>query len=44
MGIDFEIIPGKGPKISNPVLTMADIDAIKPLHDVETQVPFLGDD
>ena len=44
MGVDFEIIPGKGPKISNPVLTMADIDAIKPLHDVETQVPFLGDD
>ena len=42
MGVDFEIIPGKGPKIPNPVLTKADIDAIKPLHDVEKQVPFLG--
>lgn len=44
MGVDFEIIPGKGPKIANPVLNKADIDAIKPLHDVETQVPFLGHD
>ena len=38
MGVDFDIIPGKGPKIANPVLSKADIDAIKPLHDVDSQV------
>lgn len=42
MGVDFVIIPNKGPKIASPVRTKADIDAIKPLYDVGTQVPFLG--
>ena len=42
MGIDFIIIPGKGPKIATPVRTKADVDAIKPIYDVTQQVPFLG--
>jgi len=42
MGVDFTIVEGKGPKILNPVRTEADIDSIKPLYDVEKQVPFLG--
>lgn len=42
MGIDFTIIENKGPKISNPIRDKLDIDLIKPLYDVEKQVPFLG--
>lgn len=42
LGIDFSIIPGKGPKIKNPVASQADVDAIGSMTDVSTQVPFLG--
>jgi len=42
MGVDFIIVPNKGPKIANPVRTKTDIDNIKPLHDVGKQVPFLS--
>jgi len=42
MGVDFTIVEGKGPKIVNPVRSAADIEAIRPLHDVATQVPFLS--
>lgn len=41
MGVDFTIIPGKGPKIQNPVKSRGDIEAITVLQDVGTQVPFL---
>lgn len=43
MGVDFIIVPNKGPKIANPVKTLADIEAIKPLHNVGEQVPFLAE-
>jgi len=42
LGVDFGIIPGKGPKIENVLRTADDIAGLKPMHDVETQVPFLG--
>lgn len=42
MGIDFTIVPGKGPKIINPIASMADVDAVSVLQDVDAQVPFLG--
>jgi len=42
MGVDFVIIPNKGPKIASPIRTKSDIDNIKPLYDVGKQVPFLG--
>ena len=42
MGVDFIIIPNKGPKIANPIRTKADIDNIKPLYDVAKQVPFIS--
>jgi uroporphyrinogen decarboxylase len=42
MGVDFNIIEKKGPKITSPIRTKADADAVRPLHDVESQVPFLG--
>ena len=41
MGIDFSIVEGKGPKINNPIRSKADIEALRPIHDVDTQVPFL---
>mmetsp|Transcript_22645 Transcript_22645/g.21866 ORF Transcript_22645/g.21866 Transcript_22645/m.21866 type:complete len:385 (-) Transcript_22645:340-1494(-) len=42
LGVDFTIIPGKGPKIINPLKTPEDVAALKPMHDVAKQVPFLG--
>ena len=42
LGVDFTIIEKKGPKILNPIKTQADVDNLKPMHDVATQVPFLG--
>lgn len=42
MGIDFTIVEGKGPKIAKPIRSAEDVFAVRPLHDVETQVPFLG--
>lgn len=42
MGIDFTIVPGKGPKIVNTIKTQADIDNVKLLTDVDAEVPFLG--
>lgn len=41
MGIDFTIIPGKGPKIINPIQSKADIERVSVLQDPGTQVPFL---
>jgi uroporphyrinogen-III decarboxylase len=42
MGVDFTIIEKKGPKIASPIRTAADAAAVRPLQDVESQVPFLG--
>lgn len=42
MGIDFTIVPGKGPKILKPIASKSDITALKKIEDVESQVPFLG--
>jgi len=43
MGIDFEIIPGKGPKIKNKIANRADVEAVKILSDVNSEVPFLSE-
>jgi uroporphyrinogen-III decarboxylase len=42
MGIDFTIIPGKGPKIHRPLSGREDILSLTGLVDVERQVPFVG--
>ena len=42
MGVDFTIVEGKGPKIIDPIRDEISAARVKPLHDVETQVPFLG--
>lgn len=41
MGVDFSMIPGKGPKILRPIQTRSDVLALKPISDVDAQVPFL---
>ena len=41
MGVDFTMIPGKGPKIINPISTENDIEDLKLLSDVDNEVPFL---
>lgn len=42
MGIDFTIVPGKGPKILKPIASQSDISSLKRIVGVENQVPFLG--
>ena len=42
MGVDFTIVEGKGPKIIDPIRDNIGASRVKPLYDVETQVPFLG--
>eukprot|EP01038_Epipyxis_sp_PR26KG_P009966 gene9966-13404_t len=42
MGVDFTIIENKGPKIAKPIQTLADINAVDILTDVNAQIPFLG--
>ncbi len=42
LGVDFTIVEGKGPKIAQPLRSADDIAVLRPMHDVETQVPFLA--
>ena len=42
MGVDFTIIEGKGPKILSPIRDYESAATVKPLYDVDTQVPFLA--
>jgi len=41
LGIDFSIIEGKGPKIAEPIRSQEQIDSMKPLHDIHSQIPFI---
>ena len=40
MGVDFTIIPGKGPKIMDPIKSKADIEAISVLQDLRHKYHF----
>jgi uroporphyrinogen decarboxylase len=42
MGIDFDIVESKGPLIHDPIRTMAQVDALRPLQPAET-MPFVGE-
>jgi uroporphyrinogen-III decarboxylase len=42
MGIDFTIVPGKGPKIINPISTADDVASLHALEDPATQLPFVS--
>ena len=43
MGIDFDVIKGKGPVISNPPRCAADIAKLTHLEDPGAQLPFVGE-
>jgi len=42
MGVDFTIIPNKGPRIARPIRSMEDVQSIKVLSDIKSEVPFLS--
>ena len=42
MGIDFDIIESKGPQIGDPIRSMAQVDALRPLNPAES-MPFVGE-
>jgi len=41
LGVEFDVIRGKGPVIASPVRTMADVTALKPLDDPDSSLPFI---
>lgn len=41
MGIEFTMISGKGPYIMHPIRTKADVAALKPLVEIDSQLPFI---
>ncbi|MBU6353865.1 MAG: uroporphyrinogen decarboxylase, partial [Cyanobacteria bacterium REEB498] len=42
MGIDFDIVESKGPLIQDPIRTMAQVEALRPLQPAES-MPFVGE-
>ena len=42
MGIDFDIVESKGPLIQDPIRTMAQVEALRPLQAAES-MPFVGE-
>jgi len=42
MGIEFDVVRGKGPVISSPLRTMADVAALTPLSDPLSKLPFIN--
>lgn len=43
MGIEFDVITGKGPVIAKRIATKQDIDAVRPLDDPNRTLPFVGE-
>jgi uroporphyrinogen decarboxylase len=43
MGVDFDVIKGKGPVITTPLRTEEQIKALQPLEDPGLQLPFVGE-
>jgi uroporphyrinogen decarboxylase len=41
LGVEFDVVKGKGPIISNPVRTLADVAALKPMEDPDASLPFI---
>jgi len=41
-GVEWNVVKGKGPVISKPVRTKADIDAITPIGDIDARLGFVG--
>lgn len=43
LGIDFDVVKGKGPVIPNPVRTAADVDKLQELGDAKSKLPFISE-
>ena len=43
LGIEFDVIKGKGPLISTPVRSMEDVRALKPMDDPSSSLSFVGE-
>ena len=41
MGIDYNIVPGHGPVIAQPIRSQYDLSRLIPLTHIDSQVPFL---
>ncbi|BBN01414.1 uroporphyrinogen decarboxylase [Marchantia polymorpha subsp. ruderalis] len=41
LGIEFDMVPGKGPLIASPMRSMDDIRALRPLDDPDKSLPFI---
>ncbi|KAK3242691.1 Uroporphyrinogen decarboxylase [Cymbomonas tetramitiformis] len=41
IGVEFDVIRGKGPRIDQPVRSMEDVLALKPMDDLDDRCPFL---
>ncbi|CAB1105163.1 unnamed protein product [Ectocarpus sp. CCAP 1310/34] len=43
MGVDFDVVKGTGPVISNPIRTKADVEAVRVMEDIDGKLPFVGE-
>lgn len=43
LGVDFDVIKGKGPVISNPVRSMDDVKRLMPMDDPLSKLPFVSE-
>lgn len=41
MGVEFQIVPGKGPQIAEPIRSLADVERLTPISNPEEQLPFV---
>jgi len=41
IGVDFDVVRGKGPVIPSPLRTAADVAALKPFEDPDADLPFI---
>lgn len=42
MGVEFDVVKGKGPVIGNPIRTAEDVAAVQVLGDIEEKLSFVG--
>jgi len=43
LGIDFDVIKGRGPVIANPIGDAADVAALRPMTDPDVKLPFVSE-
>lgn len=43
MGVEFDVVKGTGPVISNPIRTKEDVEAVTVMEDIGGKLPFVGE-